>query len=160
MKARSKHAQLQRYTRNWATHEIMKTLIKNKQSYKKCITSEDDIRDSIMKDEGELDGDENEEWNKDEEENGANYEGEWKRDDVEGNMEEEEDLYVEEGVNAKKGSPSVQGNGDKELSVDVDDSALGQRKGPCRGDLELEAAAGLGATTSHSVTAKKVKKAK
>ena len=160
MKARSKHAQLQRYTRNWATHEIMKTLIKNKRSYKKRIASEDDVRDSVMKDEGELDGDDDEEWNGDEEENGANYEGEWNSDDVEGNAEEEEDMYVEERVNAEEGSPSVQGNGDKELSVDVDDSAVGRRKGLCGGDLELEAAAGLGATTSHSVTAKKAKKAK
>ena len=102
----------------------MKTLIKNKQSYKKCIASEDDVRDSVMKDEGELDGDDDEEWNEDEEENGANYEGEWKSDDVEGNTEEEEDMYVEEGENAEEGSPSVQGNGDKELSVDVDDSAV------------------------------------
>ena len=170
MKARSKHPQLQRYTRNWATHEIMKTLIKNKRSYKKRITSEDDDRDSLMEDGEELEGDGNEgrdddddegndegrddddEGNEEgndedeegrEEENGDDYEGEGNGGDGEGNTEGD-DMYAEGlGVNA-----------DEAERVDVDDSAVGQRAW----DLEWEAVVGSGATTSQSAAAKKLKK--
>jgi hypothetical protein len=150
MKARSKHPQLQHYTRNWATHEIMKTLIKNKRIYKKCIMSEDDDRDSLMlmEDGEESEGgcnkgrDNNNKGN--EEENGDNYEREENGDDGpdgEGNTEGE-DMYAQ-GVNA-----------DKEERDDIDDSAVGRRAW----DLEWKAVAGFGATTSQSVAAKKLKK--
>jgi hypothetical protein len=186
MKARSKHTQLQRYTRNWATHEIMKTLIKNKRSYKKRIMSEDDDRKSFMKDGEELEGDDDERRDEDEEgneeENGDDYEeferdgderrdedeegneeengeGEGTDDDGEGNADEGfgEDMYIEEGENAEKeGNASFQGSGDED---DVDDrSAVGQRKGAYAWDLEWEAATGFGATTSQSAATKKSKK--
>ena len=98
MKARYKHAQLQHCMRNWATHEIMKTLIKNKRSYKKCITSEDDDnRDNFMKDGKDLEGDDDEGRSDDEEgnegENSDICEGlgdgdEGRNEDEEGNEEE------------------------------------------------------------------------
>ena len=144
MKARSRHAQLQRYTRNWATHEIMKTLLKNKRSYKKRIASENSNRDSFMEDGEGLEGDgdegkdEDEEGN--EEENSDNYKGE-------GNTNEEEDMYVEEGENAKEFEEgnSFERNDDEEVRNGVDD---------------WEAAAGFGATMSQSApaAAKKSKK--
>jgi hypothetical protein len=186
MKARSKHPQLQRYTRNWATHEIMKTLIKNKRSYRKRIASEDDDQDSFMKDGGEGSGDDEDEKgnegseeengdnyeeeleedgdegrNEDEEGNegggGDNYEGEGDSNDGEGNAGEGEDMYTEEGENAgKEGSTSFEGNGDEEESDGVDDRSA---VGQQKGtDLEWKAAVGFGATTSQSAAAKKLKK--
>ena len=86
MKVRSKHAQLQRYMRNWATHEIMKTLIKNKRSYKKHIAPEEDDRDSFMEGVEELERDGNE--GRDEDEEGSEENGDKGRDeDKEGNKE-------------------------------------------------------------------------
>ena len=86
MKARSKHAQLQCYTRNWATHEIMKTLIKNKQSYKKRIAPEEDDQDSFMEGVEELERDGNE--GRDEDEEGSEENGDKGRDeDKEGNKD-------------------------------------------------------------------------
>ena len=55
MKANSRSKQLQRYKGNWATLEIIKTLIKNRRSYKKRLGSidEDDEGDfDTLKDEG------------------------------------------------------------------------------------------------------------
>ena len=176
MKARSKHAQLQRYTRNWATHEIMKTLIKNKRSYKKRIAPEEDDRDSFMEgvEELERDGDEG----RDEDEEGSDENGDEGRDgDKEGNEEgngehyeggwngdvgggEGEDMYTEEGENGKKeGNTSFEGNGDEEVGDDVGVRlAVGQRKEAYPRDLGWDAAAGFGATTSQSAAAKKSKK--
>ena len=178
MKARSKHTQLQRYTRNWATHEIMKTLIKNKRSYKKRIASEDDDGDSFMKggEELKVDSDEgrdgNEEGNENEndynheeefegnsnagwdrgEENGDDYEGE-RSGDGEGNIENAE----------KEGTTSFEGNGEEEVRDNIDDRSA---VGPSAWDLEWEGTdtaglmfvSGSGATTSQSAAAKFLKK--
>lgn len=52
MKANSRSKQLQRYKGNWATLEIMKTLIKNRRSYKKRLGSIDQDDDgNTLKDE-------------------------------------------------------------------------------------------------------------
>jgi hypothetical protein len=158
MKARSKHPQLQRYTRNWATLEIMKTLIKNKWSYKKRIGSEDDDRDSFMKDGEELEGDgdegrEDEDGYEEElEEDGD--EGRDKDKDEEGNEEENDDGDDGEENNEEGEDMYAEGeNADKEERDDVDDPAVEQRAW----DLEWEAAAGFG-STSQSAAAKKLKK--
>jgi hypothetical protein len=152
--------------RNWATHEIMKTLIKNKRSYKKRIGSEDDDRDSFMKDGEELeeDGDEGREDEAgNEEENGEGYEEDLEEDgdegrdkdkDEEGNEEENGDGDDGEENNEEGEDMYAEGeNADKEERDDVDDLAVRQRAW----DLEWEAAAGFG-STSQSAAAKKLKK--
>jgi hypothetical protein len=148
--------------RNWVTHEIMKTLIKNKQSYQKRIASADDNQDSFMEDgkggnEGR-DRDEEERRDKDEEENGDGDEnddddgeeqGVERDEDKERNEEESGSNYdrrengndgeenTEEGENAKM--EGFEGNSDKEVRSDVGNWP------------------GFGATTSQSAAAKKLK---
>src|SRR6266545_1321494 len=65
MKAKTKNEQLQRYKGNWATFEIMKTLIKNRRLYRKQIGS----ADQSDGEQGPGDEEEGEEGNNDEEGN-------------------------------------------------------------------------------------------
>ena len=156
----------------------MKTLIKNKRSYKKHITSEDDNdRDNFMKDGEELEGDDDERSNDDKEgnegENSDICEGlggdgdEGRNKDEEGNEEEngdnhegegngdwnfEADMYAEDGENAEN---LKEGNGDEDERVDVDDRSEVEAY---VWDFERDAVAGFGATTSQLAAAKKLKK--
>src|SRR6266542_945595 len=75
MKAKTKNEQLQRYKGNWATFEIIKTIIKNRRLYQKRIRS----ADQSDGEQGPGDEEEGEEGNNDEEGNadeGGNADGE------------------------------------------------------------------------------------
>jgi len=99
VQARSKNNQLQLYKGNWATLEIMKTLVKNKRSYKKRIGSGDD-EDIVM---GDGEGDNEEGMDGDEEER-----------ERDGNDGEEDGN--DEGVGFNEGK----GNGDEEFNGSSD----------------------------------------
>jgi len=88
IKAKSKNDQLQLYQGNWATLEIMKTLLKNKRSYRKCLqisNAEESERDN----DNEGNGDELEEADIDEDGNGGEGGDEERNSDEEGNGGEE-----------------------------------------------------------------------
>lgn len=100
MKASSRLKQLQRYKGNWATVEIMKTLIKNRRTYRNRIGSLDQHdEDNMMKD---INGEEGE---------GA-HEKEDEDDWDEMYMDTEKGIDKENGI----GSEDEDGNGEDEIN--------------------------------------------
>jgi hypothetical protein len=100
MKANSRSKQLQRYKGNWATLEIIKTLIKNRRSYKKRLGSVDE----------DDDGDFN--TSKDEDGKGS---GDGDNDDI-------DDMYVDDdGDRNGIGGEDEDDNGGKDINGGEDD---------------------------------------
>src|SRR6266508_1062379 len=102
MKAKTKNEQLQHYKGNWATFEIMKTLIKNRRLYRKRIGSAD------QSDGEQGPGDEEGEEGNNDEEGNADGEGE-------GNADNDDNWYVEMEGNA---DGDGEGNADDDWYVD------------------------------------------
>ena len=124
IKAKSKNDQLQLYQGNWATLEIMKTLLKNKRSYQKRLqmsNAEESERDN------EGNGDELEEADIDEDGNGGEGGDEERNGDEEGNGGEEGDEEGnsdEEGNeerNSDEGGIGYEGGNNEEENESLDD---------------------------------------
>ena len=140
MKAKTKNEQLRRYKGNWATFEIMKTLIKNRRIYWKRIKSADqsDGEQGPGDEEGE-EGNNDEEGNADE---GGNADGEG-----EGNADDD-DWYVEMEGNA---DGEGEGNADGEGTtgdLEGDEEETEKNKG------DSDSPTSKSATTSKSVASK------
>src|SRR6266545_3638948 len=152
MKAKTKNEQLQRYKGNWATFEIMKTLIKNRRIYRKQIGSAD------QSDGEQGPGDEEgEEGNADEAGN-ADGEGEGNANDDwyangEGKGNADDDWYADgEGEGNADGEGTT---GDLEGDEEETDKNKGDSDSPTSKSVASKSATTSKSTASKSVTTSK-----
>jgi hypothetical protein len=104
VQARSRSKQLQSYSGNWATIEIMKTLLKNRRSYRKRLGSLDDEQEMMKKEDSEksdYDGNNNDHDGNNSDNDGNNSDNDGNNGDNDGNngdndgmVSDWEDMYM------------------------------------------------------------------
>lgn len=121
-KANTRSKQLQRYQGNWATIEILKTLLKNRRSYRSRIGSLDEQDNQIIK--KEIDGEEGEDGNGgiSSDQGGNNSEDNPNNSDSNGSGNEDDDSWENMYMRIREAGKDDNGSGDVDEGEDDEDT--------------------------------------
>jgi hypothetical protein len=121
-KANTRSKQLQRYQGNWATIEILKTLLKNRRSYRSRIGSLDEQDNQIIK--KEIDGEEGEDGNGgiSSDQGGNNSEDNPNNSDGNGSGNEDDDSWENMYMRIREAGKDDNGSGDVDEGEDDEDT--------------------------------------